>query len=195
MAADEREGGTCELHLDKVAVGTCETCGRPLCLDCAVPVRGRVLGPECLSAILGPDAPQADPAPARRRPSLVLSGMGFALALAATALPWSRFGPGSGPLGAWGATLRWSLLSAVAAALGLGLWAGLNAVRLQPSRSAAAVFRVLAVAIAAGAALTLLNPPPFVTPSAGPWAALGAAVVAFAGTYRTRPVLVERASE
>ncbi|MEX1046754.1 MAG: hypothetical protein WD050_05055 [Actinomycetota bacterium] len=160
-----------------------------------MPVRGRVLGPECLSAILGPDAPPPDASPARRKPSLVLSGAGFVLALAATILPWSRFGLGSGPFGAWGWTLRWSLLSACASAVGLALWLFLNAVRLHPSRRAASVFRVLAALTVAGAILSLVNPPPFVTPAAGPWAAIAAGLLAFAGTFKTRPVLAEHSAQ
>ena len=53
----------CATHPSRLTVGTCDVCGRPLCVECAVPVRGRVLGPECLSEVLGDDIP-ATPAPA-----------------------------------------------------------------------------------------------------------------------------------
>jgi len=37
----------CRLHPDRAAVGTCERCARPACLDCAIPVRGGLRCAEC----------------------------------------------------------------------------------------------------------------------------------------------------
>ena len=58
--------GRCANHPSVPGVGTCEVCGRPLCVACAVPVRGRLIGPECLPTILEDIAvPPPPPAPVR----------------------------------------------------------------------------------------------------------------------------------
>lgn len=166
----------------------CASCGRPLCLTCAVPVRGRVLGAECLTAALGPDA-VPDDAIAAREPSSsssALTGVAFALALVATFLPWSRFGIGSDAFGAWGKSIRWSLLTAVAAASGLALWIVLRAFRPRPRPWMGLALAILGALLVLGALLAILRPPPFTRTWVGPWVAMGAGVMPMASGVRSR---------
>ena len=165
----------------------CDGCGRPMCLGCAVPVRGRVLGTECLAEAIGSDAPQAGPAPEPRRDlRATLIGAAFAVAVFATALPWSRFGEGSGPFGAWGRSRKWSVVAAVAALLGLAAWAWLR--RLPPGRRSAwdVALVWLAALTSLGALLAIVNPPPFTHAWLGPWLALAAGLVALAASLPSR---------
>lgn len=95
----------------------CDGCDRPLCLTCAIPVRGQVFGPECMAEILGDDPAvhEEGPVVSRLRPATVA----FVLAVGSTLLPWTTVGAGSGPLGAWGTRPHWSLLAATSALAGL----------------------------------------------------------------------------
>ncbi len=177
--------GRCETHPGRPAVGRCESCGRLLCIGCAVPVRGQVLGPECVGEVLGPAAVQEVATPARRprRPGLALAGVGFSGAVVASALPWSnRFSSHeTGLFGGWGLSpLAWSLVAAVAAVLGATAW---SVARWGPGlgRMLQWAMLALAVLVAAGAILYLLAPPPFSHPWLGPWVALAAGATAFAG--------------
>ena len=172
----------CATHPSRLTVGTCDVCGRPLCVECAVPVRGRVLGPECLSEVLGDDIPSAaPPRPWRRSRSTVDRAIGGALAVAAisTLFPWTRFSTGSGFAGAWALQVRWSMLPACAAVIGIVLWLLLGR---QP-RAARTVAIVAGTLVAVGSLLAALNPPPFTKPALAPWIALAAgATAAILGT-------------
>lgn len=118
MDTEERTSTTwCATHPGRPAVARCGVCDRPLCLACAVPVRGEAIGAECLSAVLGDDGVPAAPERAHRPAAPFLALLGALVALAGTALPWTRFGPGSGAFGAWNGTVRWSVVAAVAAVL------------------------------------------------------------------------------
>ena len=169
-------------------MASCNVCGRPLCVTCAVPVRGRVLGAECLPEILGEEAPAVTPRPWRRRvvrsPADRVAGAMLAVAAGATLLPWTRFSTGSGWAGAWGFDGRWSMDVAVVAVVTLGLWFALGR-RPQAARSVAIVGGVI---IAACSLLAILNPPPFTKPALAPWIALiagvGAAGAGFVGHAR-----------
>ena len=161
-------------------MATCDECDRPLCLACAVPVRGRVLGQECLSSVLGEDAavPDAPPAP-RRVGAGWLVGLGFLVAVVGSALPWTRFSVGSGLLGGWGfSPPRWSLLASGAALLGLACWAAWTFRGPRPGRWMRLVLAAMAILVAAGAVLHILHPPPFTHPAVGPWVALAGGVIA-----------------
>ena len=95
----------CATHPSRLTVGRCDVCGRPLCVECAVPVRGRVLGAECLPEVLGSDLPATEPPrPWRslRSPVDRVIGAAFAVAALATLLPWTRFSTGSGFAGGVG---------------------------------------------------------------------------------------------
>jgi hypothetical protein len=176
----------CDLHPESVSVARCDSCGRPLCLTCATPVRGRALGAECLTAALGPDAiPEV--AIRVRRPSPAfgaLTGVAFALGLAATVLPWSRFGMGAEPFGAWGRTVRWSILAGVAAAAGAALWLALRIWRPAPRTWMRVALGLLGGLLAAGALLAVVRPPPFTRTWIGAWIAASAGILAAASTVR-----------
>jgi hypothetical protein len=108
------------------------------------------------------------------RPTL-LAGAGLCLSFIGTLLPWTTFGEGSGFAGAWGASPRWSMLVAVASAIGLVGW--IVAARRRPV-AAAWIVLAASIAIAAGSLLAFGNPPSFTKPSVGPWVSLAGAVVA-----------------
>src|SRR5438067_2095377 len=83
-------------------------------------VRGQVFGCECLAEVLGPDVVAPTPVPPKSRDiPLALATASVLASLAATFLPWARFGVGAGLSGAWGfKPLRWSSLAAFGAASG-----------------------------------------------------------------------------
>jgi hypothetical protein len=179
----------CATHPTRATAATCAVCGRPLCVECAVPVRGRVLGVECLSEVLGEEVVVTAPLPAwRRRPirSRADAGVGALIGVAAlaTLLPWTRFGTGSGFGGAWAFDQRWSIVAACAGVAGLAGWL------LLGGRPAAA--RIVAIAsgsiVAVGSLMAILNPPPFTKPALAPWIALvtgaGAAIVGLSARAR-----------
>lgn len=168
----------CHHHVAVTSVATCDACGEPLCIECAVPVRGRVLGPICLATELHEDAPAP---PARRDVGRDAVDALLGVALLGTALPWSGFGLGSGPMGAWGLVPRWSLIAAWVAAAAVGALAAARRRDRRPSTVADRVALVGSATVAAAASLALLLPPPFTSRAVGAWvtalAALGAVVV------------------
>ncbi len=174
--------GRCWTHPSAVAVSTCAVCGRGLCIACAIPARGQVVGPECVSAVVEDLPPQpAPPAPARPRGDL-LALAGFVLVLAVSFFPWSRFGVASGFTDAW--RLHWSLLALASAVVGVTivmlLWRG----RLG-GQVASLLIVVMAAGVAVGAILHATRPPP--TSNAAvtlPWRV----AVAGAGLAVTGPV-------
>ncbi|MGZ5298438.1 MAG: hypothetical protein ACXWDU_02065 [Actinomycetota bacterium] len=173
----------CATHPSRLTVGTCEVCGRPLCVECAIPVRGRVLGAECLSEVLGDDIPASlPPRPWRRlrSPADRVTGALLAVAALATLLPWTRFSTGSGFAGAWAFDERWSMLAACGAVIGFGAWLAFGR-RPSVARTAAIVAGTVVVA---GSLLAALNPPPFTKPALAPWIGLAAGGgAAIAGAY------------
>ena len=172
----------CRQHPGTAAIAECDECGTPLCLRCSVPVRGKVFGPECLPEDLRIDLPP--PAPTRRdRMLFAWTGIGALIAVAATALPWKRYGLGSGPFGAWGSTMRWSILAGVAAIMCLFVWALVSIVGLKPGKTWRGALRTIAVLIGAGAALHVLRRPGFGPLAMGPWVCLAGAAIALAGTF------------
>ena len=175
----------CATHPSRLTVGTCDVCGRPLCVECAVPVRGRVLGPECLSEVLGDDIPATlSPRPWRRSRSPIdrMVGASLAVAVLATLFPWTRFSTGSGFAGAWVFEVRWSMLTACAAVTGLVLWLVFGR-RPKVTRAVAIVTGTI---VAVGSLLAALNPPPFTKPALAPWISLAAgAGAAILGAYAT----------
>lgn len=162
----------CPRHASAPVVGTCDVCGEPLCITCAVPVRGRVLGPRCLEAELG-DPPAPPPAlPTAPDPVRRLADAALLATLLTTTLPWSGVGLGAGPFGAWGtADPRWASVVVLASLAGSGMafwW------RMRGGRDARRADRVSSAATltATGAAmLAIIVPPPYTSPAIGPWAA------------------------
>lgn len=159
----------CEVHPNRVAAVHCAECDRPICVRCAVPVRGRVLGPECLRDALGDEAPpESTPKQARRPTVELVAGAAFCSAAAATLFPWTRFATGSGFAGAWASDLRWSMLAATAAVAALVSWAAGRSARPLTSRAQI----VLGLAGALGAVMAIAHPPPFKHASIAPAVAL-----------------------
>src|SRR2546422_598115 len=88
--------GRCANHPAVALVGTCEVCGRPLCIACAVPVRGRLIGPECLSEILEDVlSPQSLPRSSRIR------RYGHWSRCSPPPWPWPELWPSSPPCWVW----------------------------------------------------------------------------------------------
>ena len=169
----------CAHHAGRPAVARCDGCGEPVCIACAVPVRGRVLGPGCLAAELGDPALVAPPEIERRLPWLVVAGA--LLALAGTAGPWTRTGAGDRAFGAWVPDLRWSMIAAIAsiALVTMAWW-----VRRRGIAGGLAVV-ALAVVVLLGSALATAFPPTFQTASWGPWATAAGAALALGGAAIT----------
>ena len=150
-------------------------CGRALCVACAVPVRGSLLGRECLSSVLRdvpPPAPQQQPA----RPlggSLAL--VGFALVVAASLFPWSKFGGSARAFGAW--RVQGSLAAALAGVVGTGV-AVLARLRPFDPRLEAAAYGALAIVAGLGSNAGHRHPP--LLSVATHWPLLGVAGAAIA---------------
>jgi hypothetical protein len=174
--------GRCANHPAVASVGACDVCRRELCLACAVPVRGQVIGPECLSQVLT-DAPPAPNIPVPARPGggrLALAG--FALVLVASIFPWSRFGDSSRYFGAWAP--HSSFVAVMAAALGLTLIAFDRYRPVDPRLEIAGVF-VLGALSAVTAYLHHRHPPLLSEPTMWPLIAAAGAILAMAGAMLT----------
>jgi hypothetical protein len=119
-----------------------------------------------------------------RDADLLRTGALLAVAAVATLLPWTRFSTGSGFAGAWAIDVRWSMLAASAAVIGLALWFAFGR---RPS-VARTVAIVAGAVVVVGSLFAVLNPPPFTKPAVAPWVSLFAgAGAAIAGAYaRTR---------
>lgn len=112
--------GRCSIHSGEDSVAACDVCGRALCIACAIPVRGSVVGQECLSEVLEDPPPAPDPPGPPPRARAIAMG-GFLLVVGSTILPWARYGDASGWLGSRAWTPHWSLLAAAAALAGVVL--------------------------------------------------------------------------
>ena len=152
-----------------------------MCLACSTPVRGESFGSECLADVLGPDAGDTtDPSPPRPgRGVRLLALAAFGVAVLATALPWSRFGPGSEAFGAWTRSGHWSLVAAVAAIGGLVITAARLRSRLRDPGWDVAIAGLGALVVVASL-LSVLFPPAFSRPWLGPWVAVAAGAMACA---------------
>jgi hypothetical protein len=170
--------GRCANHPAIPEVGQCSVCGRALCLTCATPVRGDLVGPECLSAVLDEIPPPA-PVPIRVPPAASWAVIGgFGLIVALSIFPWSRYGDSSGYLEAW--TIHWSLLAVAAGLAGFGAAFWL-ARRPADPRIETALYVGLAVVVATAAVLHLRRPPPLSASAVTPLLAIVAALIALAG--------------
>jgi hypothetical protein len=179
----------CAVHGDRPAVGTCASCGRLVCLDCAIPFRGRVLCSECAARELGeptPPPPQPDRRP--RRPELIAASL-LALAVLATIPPWDRFGSLTGAFSAWGAEPdAWPLAAAMGALVGAGaaLWLALR--RRDPEPLGLAAWGVPALLGALACARAIFGAPDYVDHTAAPYVTLagtvGASILALARLRR-----------
>jgi len=150
-----------------------------MCLACSTPVRGENFGTECLSDVIGPDAAETTD-PTRSRPDRGIRTFAlaaFGLAVIASAMPWSRFGPGSEAFGAWTRSGHWSLVAALAAIVGLALTGARLVSRLRDPAWDVAIAGLGALVVVASL-LSVLFPPAFSRPWLGPWFAVAAGAVA-----------------
>jgi hypothetical protein len=181
----DRPADRCSEHPSRAAVARCDVCSRAMCLACAIPVRGGTVGTECLAVALGPDV--VIPAPAPRDRGGVVRGwqrLCSAIAVVATLLPWSRFGAGSEPFGAWSDSFRWSMVAAVAAVAALVVCLGRD-VRRPVGAAWDVALATIAVVVVVASVLAIARPPAFTSPWLGPWvAAGGGATVLLANAFR-----------
>jgi hypothetical protein len=164
----------CAHHPGRAAVARCDACGEAVCIGCAVPVRGRVLGPGCVAEELGDPALVAPADPDRPRSWVAVAGA--LAAVVGTIGPWTRTGAGDRLLGAWVPTARWSMVAAVAALALLPVawrWGD-----LPRGRSAVLILALLG---AVASVLAIVFPPTFQAASWGPWVTLAGTVVAAGG--------------
>lgn len=157
-----------------------------MCLACAIPVRGGTLGAECLSSVLGPHAVPVEAPPIEPGgPARTLTRIAFAVAVVATILPWSRFGAGAEPFGAWSRSLTWSLVAAIAAVVGLSLSV---ARRFAPNPGPAwdLLLALAGALVVSASALALLRPPEFTSPWVGLWTCLVAGLIAAGAALAAR---------
>ncbi len=186
VPVEERSGRAdrCTQHAGTVSVASCDGCGRALCLACAIPVRGLVLGSECLAQVLGEEAPPDEPTTTKRVGTTTFA---FVVASLATLPPWTTLGRGSGPFGAWSTSPRWSLLAAVAAIVGLVIAAAGRRFALE-GRVSAVAFAILGLAVVVGSVLAWFRPPFPADSVLTPWAAAAAgAVAAISAALELRP--------
>lgn len=167
----------CVHHPSRAAVALCSSCEEPVCLSCAVPVRGRVLGPECLGE-LGDPALTTPPEPDRAISGARTAVAGAVVALLATASPWTRTGAGDRLLGAWVPSLRWSMVAAVAA---IALLPAAWWFRAHGSLTSAVLVILGGTAVVSASALAIAFPPTFQAASWGPWVAAVGGGIAVAG--------------
>lgn len=173
----------CGNHADRAAVASCARCGRPVCLECAIPFRGPALCPQCAARELGsplPDAPAVQPS---RRPELV-AGTLLALALVATVPPWHGEGELTSFLSAWRPGLEpWAVVACFSLLAATGLAVAPLVLRNGPGALIVAGYASLSVLAVGATAVTLLAAPEFFSPTPAPFAvlvlALSAAVVGF----------------
>jgi hypothetical protein len=172
----------CQIHPGSASIAPCDGCGRGLCLDCAIPVRGQVVGSECLASVLPDPPPLADPPPEPPRRSLqdrvTLACLGVA-AIAST-LPWTRFGVSSSWFGPWGfSPYRHStLVGPIAVVAFVVLWFASRPPASVVDRLRAGIPIVGGVLISALSILALTRPPAFTRPSLVPYVAVAAGLAA-----------------
>ncbi|MGH2640748.1 MAG: hypothetical protein ACRDGO_03510 [Actinomycetota bacterium] len=170
----------CVHHPGRGAVARCSSCEEPICLPCAVPVRGRVIGPECLAEELGDPGLTAPPEEVTAVPRSRAVLAGAVLAVVATIGPWTRTGAGDRLLGAWVPSVRWSMIAAVAA---VALLAVAGWFRARGTTRGATLVIIGGAAVASGSALAIAFPPTFQEASWGAWLGAVGGAIAIAGAF------------
>jgi hypothetical protein len=184
MALDEshsRHADRCENHPSKPAVAACNECGKSLCISCAIPVRGEVLGPECVEARTGVPAEQPT-AEERARFAQPAAAVGFGVLVVSSVLPWSHYGLGSGAFGAWGTDVRWASAALTCGLIGCVVWIVDNTGARRGRTWAARAEAILAAVALAASILALIRPPAFSPPWLGPWFAIAGATITLLGS-------------
>jgi len=158
----------CAQHPDLAAREACGRCGRPLCLDCAIPVRGEVRCARCVREELGDAVPGTDPSP-RSAPRVDPAAAAlFLAAVLVSILPWGS--DRAGILSAWSPSPDpWPLVS-----IALLAAAGMLALRRRQRRRAA---HVVAGGLAVLVGLIALPAPPFATRTVVPFLVVGLGAV------------------
>jgi protein-S-isoprenylcysteine O-methyltransferase Ste14 len=175
---DPESNERCAHHAGRAAVAHCEACDEPICISCATPVRGRVLGPGCVAAELGDPALVEPPEPGRATSWGAVAGA--LVAVLGTIGPWTRTGAGDRLFGAWVLTPRWSMLVGVASvALLLVAWRWSDRSRGRTAATALGIGAVI------GSVLAILFPPTFQAASWGPWVTLAGAAIAVGTIWAT----------
>jgi hypothetical protein len=181
--------GRCSTHPGVARVGECDVCGRSLCIACATPVRGRLVGTECLPTVVQDISPITAVAPPISRRGDVLAGAGFLAVLVISVFPWGR-GAVSGLFGAW--TGNWSLLAVAAALSGLAAAAVEWRRGWRPGLSAS-LYATLGLVAGIAAVLHRIDPPLLSEPATASGLAVVAAGIAVAGgAVKARDVLEAR---
>lgn len=185
------ERQACAVHPDRHAVERCAECGRPACLSCAVPFRGRVLCASCAARALGEPSPPARPSRRWGLPDQVAGAL-LVVALLLTVPPWHRFGALTRPLSAWRPepdpwpTAACALLLAAALVLMLPM-----ALRRPPAQLITAASGALAALGALAILRAFLGAPDFYRHTAAPLGAMaagvGVAVLSLVHLARRRP--------
>jgi hypothetical protein len=169
----------CVHHPGRAAVVRCSVCGEPVCLACAVPVRGRAIGPECLATELGDPALAVPPEPTPGPTGSFAALVGATLSVVSTIGPWTRTGAGDRLLGAWVPTVRWSTVAAAAAVV---LLAAAWWFRASGTRAWATLVMIAGGVVAAASALAIALPPTFQEASWGPWLGAAGGAIAMVAT-------------
>ena len=176
----------CATHPSRLTVGTCDVCGRPLCVECAVPVRGRVLGPECLSEVLGDDIPATPVAASLATVALARRPHGGRVARRRRRSRRCSRGRGSAPARGSRERGRSRCAGRCSPPARGDRTRPLARVRSPASQVARTVAIVTGTIVAVGSLLAALNPPPFTKPALAPWISLAAGAVAADPRGRTR---------
>jgi hypothetical protein len=164
-------------------VDACGSCGRAVCLSCAIPFRGRVLCEACAARELGAPPPEPSPIPSSRRPDLIAATL-LVLGLLATAPPWHRSGTLTSAFSAWIPSLDpWPLVACLAMVAAGAVAVGPLLLGSGPSRAAARGYAVLAAGAAVIVARTLLAAPDYFSPTVAPFVAFAASLGAAAVGY------------
>jgi hypothetical protein len=184
------ESKWCPVHGDRQAVERCAECGRPVCLACAVPVRGRVLCTECARRVVGePVREAARPRRSRSRIPEASATILLGLALVATILPWDRFGALTGMFSAWRLSSgAWPFLACLLI-LTAAVVSSVALLRRWPAilRYSAPAYTALSATAVGAVGLALVRAPDFTSHTPAPYVALAAAAgAALVGAVRLR---------
>jgi hypothetical protein len=180
----------CAVHGDRPAVETCASCGRLVCLDCAIPFRGQVLCAECAARELGDPVPSPVPPDRRpRRPELVAAIL-LGVALLGTIPPWDRFGSLTGWFSAWGAEPdAWPMVASIGAlaAAAVAMWLAVRG--RGPGRTGLAACGAAALVGGVASARAIFGAPDYVDHTVAPYLTLlGTAAAAILTLARLRRV-------
>lgn len=165
----------CTSHPARPAEGTCESCGRAVCLECAVPFRGALRCAACAARAVGEEAEEAADDTAaewRRWGADRIGGFIFLTGVLLSLLPWDRVGSRTGLLSGWAPRPDpWPLIAGLLLLLG-----SVTALRPAPPTRRSRLASMVLGALAAGTVLLSLPAPDFTVRSPVPLLVLGAAV-------------------